>query len=214
VRHPLHEVCSGCGCCCVVLCVGHLHPRSSFALAGCICILRLCVARALLPWHVTFACRACVSRLRVCSCVVRFACHVCLFSFARGAYVSRSHVRACLAHLRVALTRHVRTLLIQTSAFFFYSTARKSHTTQTSTRSSFFTSKEKSCAWRVLTRGSSGSEANGNGKLEMLAADWKMLCLGGGNGDVAFNRERLCLAGCAARTHFQLQSERVLLATR
>jgi hypothetical protein len=48
----------------------------------------------------------------------------------------------------------------------------------------------------------------------MLAVDWKMLGLGGGNGDVVSNRERLCLAGCAARTHIQLQSESVWLATR
>ena len=69
-----------------------LYPH--FACARRISILRLCVALAYLPLHGALAfcmlwTHARALRLHVCSCVARFACHVCLFSFARGAYVSR-----------------------------------------------------------------------------------------------------------------------------
>ena len=126
-----------------------------FACEHCVGILR--VAFASLPPHVAFAfCRlrvhACALRSHVCSCVMRVACRVCLFSFARSADVPHSHVafalRTCALRLcSMSACRSFRRVQ-------FYSAARKSHTTQTSTRSSFFTSKEKSCAQRVLTRGS------------------------------------------------------------
>lgn len=110
----------------------HLHST----LSRCMCIVALAQA--------AFACYACVLRLRVCSCVVRFACHVWPFSFIRDARMLHSHaalaLRICASRLRFVSARHsLRRVQI-------YSAARKSHATQTSTWLSFFTWKEKSCA--------------------------------------------------------------------
>jgi hypothetical protein len=107
--------------------VCRLH--SHFACARRISIPRLRVAFAYLPLHVAFA--FCI--LRIHACALRF--HVCS-SFVQA----RSRTRA--AHgLHVLRPRcvGVRSLIV------LYSAARKSHITQTSTRSSFFTLKEKSC---------------------------------------------------------------------
>ena len=134
------------------------------AFARRVCILHFaCHSRALrvhVALALSFACHAHMSLVRIrVSCLhsasarcSRFACHVWPLSFVRGACVLCSHdalaLRICASRLRFTSARH-SIIRVQ-----FYSAARKSHTTQTSTLLSFFTSKEKSCAQRVLTRGS------------------------------------------------------------
>ncbi len=148
---------------CYALCTSHshvhfLHVASEFrvcrlyphcACARRISILRLRVAFAYLLLHGAFAfcilwIHACALRLHVCSCVARYACHVCLFSFARGAYVSRLCV---VPALRIFASRSRFTSACRSfRRVQFYSAARKSHVTQTLPWLSFFTSNEKSCA--------------------------------------------------------------------
>ena len=137
---------------------------AAFAVAGCICNLHVdvdfcvCVRMYILHFAFASACCICISHLRVASAFA-FAFALC-DAFAFRVCVLHLHCRLGTSRLRVTLSSRVRAFVRFTLACRsfrrgqFYSAARKSHTTQTSTRLSFFTSKEKSCAQRVLTRGS------------------------------------------------------------
>ncbi len=143
---------------------------AAFAVAGCICDLHFdvdfCVCVRMRILHFAFAsmCCTCISHLRVavafcfCVCVLHlhfaFACCICILllrlrvALAFRICVLHLHFAfafaCCVLHLHFALhvTLVSRVCVCLSFLLNIYSTARKRHTPQTSTLSSFFIGKK------------------------------------------------------------------------